>query len=55
MHIDIGAPENKEKKKTIYSRLYKKNEAEHIVDNMVIERVRLTLGKMRKIKSIFTL
>ena len=52
MHIDIGAPKNKEKKT---DRLYKKNEVEHIVDNMVTERVRLTLGKMRKIRSILTL
>jgi hypothetical protein len=33
----------------------KKNEAEHIVDNLVTERVRLTLGKMRKIRRILTL
>jgi hypothetical protein len=54
MHIDTGAPKNK-KKRRIYSKLYKKNEAENIVDNMVTERVRLTLGKMRKIRWILTL
>jgi len=32
-----------------------KNEVEHIDDNMVTERVQLTLGKMRKIRRILTL
>jgi hypothetical protein len=54
MHIDIGAPKNKEKKRRRYSRFIK-NEAEHIVDNMVNETVRLTLAKMRKIRRILTL
>ena len=31
------------------------NEAKHIADNMVTERVQLTLGKMRKIIRILTL
>jgi hypothetical protein len=32
-----------------------KNEAEYIVDNMVTERVRLTLEKMRMIRRMLTL
>jgi hypothetical protein len=54
MHIDIGVPMNKEKKRRRYSRFIK-NEAEHIIDNMVSERVRLTLAKMRKIRRMLAL
>ena len=54
MHINIGTQKNKEKKDGYIADCIK-NEAEHIVDNMVTERVRLTLEKMRMIRRILTL
>jgi hypothetical protein len=47
MHIDIGAPKNQEKKYG-YIAYCIKNEAEHIVDNMVTERVTAYIRKNEK-------